>query len=96
MEPITHIGVLFSATLTAVLMAGVGLVAGVLYSGIGFFVDLFGPGLNFGTVLAFGALIGMPLIFAVGGFFAGAIGALVYNLFAGWLGGIPIKMDFTQ
>jgi hypothetical protein len=26
------------------------------------------PGLGFGTVLAFGALIGMPVIFAIAGF----------------------------
>lgn len=96
MATVTHIGVLFAAQLTAVLMAGVGLVCGVLYSGIGFFIDLFGPGLNAGTALAFMALIGMPVIFAAFGFVAGGIGALVYNAFAGWLGGLKLEMDFTQ
>jgi hypothetical protein len=96
MATVTHIGVLFAAQLTAVLMAGVGFVCGVLYSGIGFFIDLFGPGLNTGTALAFMALIGMPVMFAAFGFVAGAIGALVYNVVAGWLGGIKLEMDFTQ
>ena len=96
MAALTHVGVLFAAKLMAVLMAGVGFVAGVLYAGIGFFIDLLGPGLNVGTALAFLALIGMPIVFAAFGFVAGAIGAFVYNVFAGWLGGIKMEMDFTQ
>ena len=45
----------------ALLGAAVGLACGVLYSVGGFFVDLFTIGLNRGTLLAFGALIGMLL-----------------------------------
>ena len=78
---LTPVSVLWTATLTAGLGAVLGFVAGALYSGIGFFVDLFGRGLNYGTVLAFGALIGMPVIFAAFGFVTGGIGALVYNTF---------------
>jgi hypothetical protein len=48
-------------------------VLGLLYSVGGFFVDLFTIGLNQGTLLAFGALIGMPLIFAAAGFALGAL-----------------------
>jgi hypothetical protein len=52
------------------------------------------PGLGFGTVLAFGALIGMPIIFAACGFIVGLIEAFLYNVFARWSGGIEI--DFEQ
>jgi hypothetical protein len=45
-------------------------------------------------VLAFGALIGMPIIFATFGFIVGLIEAFLYNLFARWFGGIEI--DFEQ
>ncbi len=36
----------------------------------------------------------MPVMFAIFGFIAGAIGAFLYNLAAGWFGGI--KMDFEH
>ncbi len=54
-------------------MACLGLVCGVLYSFGGLVVDLLTIGLNWGTVLAFGALVGMPIIFGTFGFFLGAL-----------------------
>ncbi|KAA3615753.1 MAG: hypothetical protein D8M58_16300 [Calditrichaeota bacterium] len=82
-----------------------GLLAGVLYSFGGLVIDslvtmgFVSPaaastsGLSYGTVLAFGALIGMPLIFATVGFVIGLIQALLYNLFAKWFGGIEIEIE---
>ena len=74
-------------------MAVVGLVAGLLYSFGGAAIDVLvtigvitsasTPGLSWGTALAFMALIGMPVFFAVLGFAAGSIGALLYGLNAG-------------
>jgi hypothetical protein len=62
----------------ALLGAAVGLGCGVLYSVGGFFVDLFTIGLNQGTLMAFGALIGMPAVFATVGLGAGLLlGAMV-------------------
>ncbi len=58
-------------------MACLGLVCGVLYSFGGLVVDLLTIGLNWGTVLAFGALVGMPIIFGAFGFFLGALIALI-------------------
>ena len=51
------------AKLQAVLGAYVGLLCGILYSFGGLIYDLLTIGLNWGTLLAFGALIGMPIIF---------------------------------
>jgi hypothetical protein len=65
-------------------LAWVGLVCGVLYSVGGFFIDLRTIGLNGGTVLAFGALIGMPVAFGIVGFAAGAAGSLCVRG-AAWL-----------
>ena len=105
---LTRIGVLSFARLHAVTMAIVGLIVGILYSFGGLIIDVLvsigwissaaasTPGLSFGTVLAFGALIGMPIIFATFGFIVGLIEAFLYNLFARWVGGIQIEMDFTQ
>ena len=78
--------VLRIATIAGIGMAGLGLVCGVLYSVGGFFVDLFTIGLNWGTVLAFGALVGMPVIFGVFGFLLGALIALV-------IGGVGRVLD---
>lgn len=58
-------------------MAWVGLACGALYAVGGFFIDLFTIGLNWGTALAFLALIGMPILFAAAGCCVGALVALV-------------------
>lgn len=83
-------------------MGFVGLILGILYSFGGLIVDSLvtlewmttneTPGLSYGTLLAFGALIGMPLIFAVAGFVVGGIGAILFNIVAKWFGGIKIDL----
>jgi len=95
MATLKKIGVLSSSKLLAFLMAVVGLIAGIIYSFGGAIYDVLTTGsVNLGTALAFLALIGMPIIFAIPGFIVGAIGAFLYNLVAGWVGGI--EMDFDQ
>ena len=54
-----------------------GLALGVTYSVGGFFIDLLTVGLNFGTLMAFGALVGMPLISALLGFLVGKLIGLI-------------------
>ena len=56
-------------------MAGLGLVCGVLYSMGGLIIDLLTVGLNWGTAMAFGALVGMPVLFGICGFCLGALAA---------------------
>jgi hypothetical protein len=90
----------FQTTLGAL----IGLILGIIYSFGGLVVDTLvtigwvstteTPGLSYGTVLAFGALIGMPLIFAGFGFILGLIEAILYNIFAKWLRWVEI--DFEQ
>jgi len=95
MAKLRKTGVLFLAKLQAVIMAIVGLIAGILYSFGGAIYDVPTTGsVNLGTALAFFALIAMPILFAIFGFIVGAIGAFLYNLVAGWFGGIEI--DFEQ
>ncbi len=55
--------------------AFVGLLLGITYSVGGFFIDLATIGLNQGTALAFGAIIGMPTIFFTIGAVAGVMWA---------------------
>ena len=86
------IKILETAKLNGILGGLAGLVAGILYSFGGLVIDALvtlqvittqeTPGLSYGTVLAFGALIGMPLIFAFCGFVFTIVGAYFYNLIA--------------
>lgn len=48
-------------------------------------MDLFTTGLNQGSALAFGALIGMPVIGLVVGLAVGLITGLVYNILSKWV-----------
>ncbi len=90
-----------AAKLTGVLIGSVGLLAGIVYSFGGLLIDGLvsaglmtsseTPGLSSGTLLAFGALIGMPLIGAVVGFVAGLVGALVYNVLVKF--GIDLRIE---
>ena len=86
------IKVLKTARLNTVIGAFAGLAAGIVYSFGGLIIDTLvtkgiitsteTSGLSQGTALAFGALIGMPIIFAFWGFVLTVIGAYFYNLFA--------------
>jgi hypothetical protein len=104
MKKIEKIRILSFAKFQAILMGFLGLAAGIIYSFGGLAIDILvslewvtsteTPGLSFGTILAFGALIGMPIIFAASGFILGIVEALLYNLYARWFGGV--RVDFTQ
>ena len=58
-----------------------GLACAVLYSVGGLVIDLRTVGLNWGTLMAFGALVGMPLILASAGFMMGWLWTVVARLF---------------
>jgi hypothetical protein len=94
MARLKRLGVLFFAKLQGIVMAFVGLIAGILYSFGGAIYELLTGTLNSGTALAFFALIGIPLLFGVVGFVAGAIEAVLYNFVVRWFGGIEV--DFEQ
>jgi hypothetical protein len=80
---------LTTAKFTAIIAGFAGIVAGLIYSVGGLLIDAlvtYGyvttnetPGLSEGTILAFGALVGMPLYFAFWGFIIGLIGAWLCN-----------------
>jgi hypothetical protein len=80
-----------------------GLVAGIIYSFGGLAIDILvtlgwvttteTPGLSYGTVLAFGALIGMPLIGLIAGLVIGFISSILYNVSARWFGEMSIDLE---
>lgn len=92
---------LFSfARFQAVLFGLLGVLAGVFYAFGGLVVDTVvslgwvssetgdTPGLSSGTLLAFGALVAMPIIGVVAGWVTGLIEAILFNVCSRWVGGI--------
>jgi hypothetical protein len=46
-----------------------------------------------GALFGAGAIVAMPIMYGIMGFVGGAVGALVYNAVAGWIGGVRIDVD---
>lgn len=46
-----------------------------------------------GVIIGLLVMIGLPIFYGAIGFVAGAIGALLYNIFAGMVGGIEIEVE---
>jgi hypothetical protein len=46
-----------------------------------------------GVVAGLAIMIGLPIFYGVIGFVFGAIGALLYNLFAGFVGGVEMELE---
>ena len=94
MHIVKSVGVMSVAKIMGLLYACMGLIfvpifllAGLLGSFAGQDKTLFAG--IFGIVLA----VLMPVLYGVMGFIAGAIGALLYNLVAKWLGGFELELE---
>lgn len=108
MKKLKKIAVFSFAKFQAVLFALVGMVCGILYFFGGLIMDalvtmgmlssesMTTSGLSLGTLLAFGALIGIPIMFGIAGFLTGILEAVLYNLIAKWFGGLKIDFGETE
>jgi len=77
--------------------------AGTLYALLGFIVGLIFSlfaltggamvGLPFGAAFGIGAVILLPLLYGCLGFIMALIMAAIYNLVAGWIGGLEIQVE---
>jgi len=80
-----------------------GLMMGIMYAFGGLIIDALvsanwlthpeTPGLSYGTILAFGALIGMPIIFAGFGLIIGIFEVLVFNGLSKWLDFLELNFE---
>lgn len=95
---ITKIGVGSSAKISGMLNAGIGLLIGVCVA----VVSMLGSGLAsamgesgapgfIGTLFGVGAVVFFPLMYGFFGLVGGAIGAALFNLAAGMVGGLEIE-----
>ena len=100
------LNILAFAKFQAILFGLIGLFLGILYSFGGLILDVSvsmhwlqseeTSGLSYGTFLAFGALILMPLIGILIGFFTGIIEALLYTIWTQWMSSTQINLNFKK
>lgn len=105
MKKSKKIKVFLFAKFQAFLFGLLGLICGIFYSLGGLIIDALvtleflssesvsTPGLSIGSVLAFGALIGMSVLFAITGFLTGILEAILYNLWIKYFRGIEVDFD---
>ena len=91
---IKRINVLKLAIFQGALMAAFGLLAGLFFLVFGSMFAKMGGGAGAaGMIGGIGAVIFLPILYGVFGFIGGAIGAFVYNLVAGVVGGIELEVE---
>ncbi len=83
-----------------------GALLGLIYTGGGFIIDCLAslnliseestsaPGLSYGTILAFGALLGMPIIFGIIRLAIDLVSAPLFNFIAPSIGGLPFTFEY--
>lgn len=101
---IRRFGVWSAARLYAGITATFGLIAGICFALAAMLGGLAGAagrgdassGLaatGFGALFGVGAIIFLPIMYGVIGLIGGAIGAALYNLFAGLFGGLEVEVQ---
>jgi len=95
---IKGVGVMSVARIAAVIYGIFGLIAGVLFSllavaGFGVSQEVSTSVSWMGPLFGIGAIIAMPVLYFVLGFFGGAIGAWVFNNAAAAMGGLEIVVE---
>jgi len=100
---INKMGVFSVAKMQAVLGLVIGLIIGVIYGAFIILYSLIGASLvggdaklavgGGGVVVGIVVMIAVPITYAIVGFIGGAIGAFVYNIFAGMIGGIEMEVE---
>lgn len=95
---IKSVGVLSVGKMYGAIAAAMGLLFGIfiaLFSvagaGLGLAND--GQGSLLASMFGVGAVIALPIFYGVMGFVAGTVGAVLYNLFAGMVGGVEVETE---
>jgi hypothetical protein len=92
---INRIGALSLAKLSGTLYAIIGLIIGALFSLFAMIGAAAAGGDNagmFGAMFGIGAIVLFPVIYGCMGFIASLIGAWLYNILAGMVGGVEIDV----
>ena len=93
---IKRIGPVSCAKITGLLYAILGIVVGALFSIAslaGGLASNTSGGAGFGSLIGVGAIVLFPILYGGGGFIATLIGAWLYNVLAGVIGGIEMDLQ---
>jgi hypothetical protein len=97
MHIIKSVGVLSIAKIMGMIYGCMGLIFAPLFLLIGLMGSALGQRNSpLAGIFGIGFAVFMPLLYGVMGFVIGAIGALLYNLFAKWVGGFELELDVRQ
>ena len=94
MRELKKIDVMSLAKLQAIVMAFFGLIAGIFAAIFGGAIGALAGTMGIGAVGSMGLLsiVVMPITYAIMGFIGGALFAILYNLVAGWIGGVQLEL----
>ena len=98
MHRIKSVGVLSVAKISGLCYGAMGLIFVPFFLLIGVIGSVAGkqqgaPGAAFGAAFGLIFAVLMPFIYGLFGFLFGALGAWIYNLVAGWVGGIELELQ---
>lgn len=80
----------FSVGQSAMVLGVLYVLIGVIFLPFFFIAASFAPAEETGFGVGFA--LALPLIYGVAGFISGAVGSFLYNLVAGWVGGIEVEL----
>ncbi len=96
---IKRVGVLSFAKISGIVGAGLGLIIGVIYGliimtiGAAMMSGRGGPGAGFGIIGGLLMMIMIPAFYGILSFVFGALYAFVYNVAAGFVGGVELELE---
>jgi H+/Cl- antiporter ClcA len=94
MHIVKSVGVLSVGKIMGMIYGCMGLIFAPFFLLIGLVGSLAGQGRSpFAGMFGVGFAVLMPVFYGVIGFIAGLIGALLYNLFARWVGGFELELE---
>src|ERR1700676_4589461 len=94
MHVFKSVGVLSVAKIMGLIYGCMGLLFAPFFLPCGLIGSMAGQGRSpFAGIFGIGFAVLMPVVYGAMGFVSGAIGALLYNLFAQWVGGFELEIQ---
>lgn len=93
---VRRIGVVSVGKIYGAMSAAIGLLIGIGFA----LASMVGAGLSdadgsavFGAIFGVGSIVFFPLLYGAMGFLGGMLGAALYNVFAGMVGGVSVQLE---
>src|SRR5438445_9061620 len=97
MQVVKSVGVMSVAKIMGLIYGCMGLIFAPIFLLMGLLGTLVGQQKSpFAGIFGIAFAILMPVLYGVMGFITGAIGGLLYNLFASWVGGFELEMELAH